>query len=322
MSMAQNVNLKLLPQQKTEADSTATTGNKESLVFERQWQRRITSGLLPVTICLNMILFLSLLETSAVYAVVTDARETSEDPPSDTAEYDFDWEYIFDVGGGSGVAVDSHWVLTADHVGSHDITYDNTTYEVQESVSHSDADLRLLRYDKAFPGSYPVYTGDFPMPSPSPNEDEPLTGLIVGYGLAGDVNETDDTYSTESGTDEIKRWGDSLIDGQGEDWTNEDYNYTIDYIDLNFDADETPYAGGVAQGDSGGGVVVNDNGTWYIAGTSVLVLGPEDEFTGTRAADLTAYEPWITSTVPEPGTGIIILIISCVVIASRRYHLV
>jgi len=47
----------------------------------------------------------------------------------------------------------------------------------------------------------------------SPNPTQRLTGLIVGYGYAGTVDTVNDTYTWDTGTSRIERWGTNKIDG-------------------------------------------------------------------------------------------------------------
>ncbi len=235
------------------------------------------------------------------YAIVTDDIPTSEASPASTTTYsDFVWDYIYSVGGASGVAVSSYWLLTAKHVTSGNIVIGSETYYLQETVAHASADIRLARYDKAFPGYYPIYTGNFPG-IPGPKSDR-LTGLMVGYGRTGNVLSSTTYEWHGSSTAGTKRWGDSLIDD-----TENDSNIG-DYFIQYFNTDDTNYAAGAADRDSGGGVFVKSGGTWYLAGTMVAVTPSNSPYTGTVSVRLPSYAGWIVGVIPEPATAFSLIV--------------
>lgn len=266
--------------------------------------------LAPLIFVSGIIVFFPIVQQAD--AVVTDDIPLSESDPSGTTVYNgFNWDVVYNIPGGSAVAVDSHWTLTADHVAGGSFTSGGITYSVLEEHSHSEADIRLTRYDNSFPDWYPIYSGTYPLPPPP--KVTKMTGLMVGYGRSGNVL-TDTTYDWDgSSTEGTRRWGDSLIDSAG---NSTDVG---DYIDLNFDNTATNYAGGAGYRDSGGGIFVYDT-EWYLGGIMSRVLTPEaGVYSGTRAVDLTSYETWITQKIPEPGTGLLLLTAGILLFANRRF---
>jgi len=233
-------------------------------------------------------------------AIVTEDIPRSESNPSGYAPYTgFDWSFVYRVGGASGVAVASHWILTARHVTPGDITVGSLTYHLLETVAHPDADIRLARYDQAFPGYYPIYTGAFPgIPAP---EHRRLTGLMVGFGRTGDVP-TSTTYTWHGAeTAGAKRWGDARIDALG------NHPDIGDYFVQPFNTAVTSYAAGAADKDSGGGVFVYSDGAWRLAGVMVSVIPDTSPYTGTVSVRLPSYAGWIVAVIPEPATGLSLL---------------
>jgi len=244
-------------------------------------------------------------------AIVTEDISRSESNPNGYAPYtDFDWSFVYRVGGASGVAIAPNWILTAKHVTPGDITVGSLTYHLLETVAHPTADIRVARYDQAFPGYYPIYTGEFPgIPAPAHKR---LIGLMVGFGRTGDVL-TSTTYSWHDGTTAgVKRWGDARIDALGND------PGLGDFFVQNFNTAVSDYAGGGADKDSGGGVFVNSGGTWYLAGTMVNVTGDPGAYTGTVSVRLPSYAGWIASVIPEPATGVSVLAGAGLLWALRR----
>lgn len=252
--------------------------------------------------------FLLALDSSAI---VTGNLGLSESDPSGVSSYSsFDWNYVYQVSGASGVAVDPYWVLMAGHVSQGNITHNGITYTALESITHPDADLRLVRYDKAFDGWYPIYTEDIPVPPPP--QTQKLTGLMVGYGRSGNVLSSTTYEWHGSATAGTKRWGDSLIDSTGSQAG------IGDYFILSFDTNATTYAAGAADKDSGGGVFVQADGIWYLAGTLVSVTGSSGAYTGSVAVDLRSYDNWIMQTIPEPSVVLLVSIAGGLIYTIKR----
>lgn len=260
-------------------------------------------------VSLTMVLLLA--SISVAKAIVTEDISRSESNPDGYPPYtDFDWSFVYRVGGASGVAVASHWLLTAKHVTPGDITVGSLTYHLLETTPHPSADIRLARYDQAFPGFYPIYTGGFPgIPAPAHNR---LKGLMVGFGRTGNVlSET--TYEWHGAeTAGTKRWGDARIDaiGNGEGIGD----YFVQYFSTNV----TSYAAGAADKDSGGGVFVKSDNVWQLAGVMVSVIPDASPYTGTISVRLPSYAGWIAGVIPEPATGLSLLVGAVLLGALRR----
>lgn len=253
---------------------------------------------------------LLLIATSA-RGIVTGNITVSESNPNGYAPYtDFDWNYVYQVGGASGVAIAPYWLLTAKHVTPGNIVVNSITYNLVQTIAHPSADIRVAQYDKMFPGYYPIYTGSFPgIPEPPSQR---LTGIMVGFGRTGTVL-TQTTYNWGApSTAGTKRWGDARIDAVDNDAS------LGDYFLQSFNTNVTTYAAGGADKDSGGGVFVKSSGTWYLAGTMVSVTGESDTFNGTISVRLPSYANWIASQIPEPSIPLFLTIGGCLLTALRR----
>lgn len=248
---------------------------------------------------------------TSAHGIVTGNITVSESNPNGYAPYtDFNWSYVYQVGGASGVAIAPYWLLTAKHVTPGNIVVNSITYNLVQTIAHPSADIRVALYDKPFPGYYPIYTGGFPgIPSPPAHR---LTGIMVGYGRTGNVTSST-TYSWHgSSTAGTKRWGDARIDALGTDAT------LGDYFIQPFDTGVTTYAAGGADKDSGGGVFVKSGGTWYLAGTMVSVTGESGTYNGTVSVRLPSYASWIAQQIPEPTVAFSLLIGGGLLAAMRR----
>jgi len=233
----------------------------------------------------------------ADYGVATNAP---------TGDWDLDWDYVYKYKNSSSVAIGSHWLLTAAHVGDDGalstIVIDGVSYYQQQAIFHaavddpqhaSKADLALVRYDKALPGYYSLYTGSFPT-QPS----KKLDAVMVGYGRVGTVYST---YYTEAVSGNgVKRWGTQKIDGtatadyDGGGTTGMTYN---DGMQMLFTLSNTTYEAGVGTYDSGGGTFVEDGGVWKLAGINTTRYSGTLGFTGTFAVSVPAYETWATQMI-------------------------
>ncbi len=251
------------------------------------------------------------------HAIVVDDYTTAEDDPANYYN-SFNWDYIYNVNGSSGVAVDDYWLLTAHHV-ADDGPADLSSRTAQEIIYHdaaddpdndNNADLALIRYDNEFPGSYNLYTGNFP--SSGPNR---VTGIAVGFGNTGTTRDSSyDTNSTGNGT---KRWGTNTVDQTLE--YNGSAETTNKGLQSYFDLNDSSYEAGLATFDSGGGIFVQVNSEWNLAGINTNNFGSssdeEGEYGGFLSVSTQEYSTWINTTIPEPSS-FLMLFLGAGVVAS------
>jgi hypothetical protein len=223
-------------------------------------------------------------------AVVPGVEDPNEFLDPNSPYYGFEWDHVYPVGGGSAVAVGYFRLLTAQHVsiGEGKIHASNgDVFEVVDSralLPDGDPalppplwlltpDVRVLevrnttRPNQPLPGSYPLYTGNFPS---SPVDEREL--VLVGTGKTGwgYLN----CYGENPFFKQARRWGTNRFErfalrfGDGSDpdfwpdWVTQ--TFRMDYHD-----GHTPHEAGYATGDSGGGVFVKTGGTWKLAGVNL-----------------------------------------------------
>jgi len=241
-------------------------------------------------------------------AIITGNNGVAETAPS--GDWGVDWSNVYEYKNCSSVAVDDYWILTAAHVaddpGSGTLTIGSTDYLQQEIVYHPSADLALVRFDKTFPGHYPLYTGTFP--TATWPKDRRLSAVMIGCGVTGTVYST--YYTARAWNDSpngsgIKRWGSNKIDGP-HNGVNYDVGGTTgmtynDGIQILFTLSGTTYEAGVGVYDSGGGTFVKDGGIWKLAGINTIRYGTAPNYTGTFAISIPFYETWATNVMNEVG---------------------
>lgn len=265
---------------------------------------QVAFTLLVVVVCV--------LPVSAI--VVADYSVATNSP---TGNYDVDWNCVHNYRSSSGVAVGSHWLLTAAHVAIHNgtstIVIGGTNYYEREIIFHraandlnhtQQADLALIRFDKEFPVTVPLYTGSFPS---HPNAK--LDAVMVGFGTTGTV---DSAYYTISGSGKgTRRWGSNKIDKaeaspvvhdiDESSTDNVEYWVSDEGIQILFNSGYTLYEAGVGIGDSGGGTFVEEGGIWKLAGINTLLYGGNPNWTGTFAVSVPAYYAWATNVMNAVG---------------------
>ena len=259
----------------------------------------------------NIFITLLLISSSARAIVVADYVTATNTP---IGIWNVNWNYVYNYKVGSAVAVGSHWLLTAAHLaddaGVGTISVNGTNYYQREIIFHAAAndpehtnraDLALVRFDKEFPGYYPLYTGDFP--TVLKRSDPRLNAVMVGYGVTGTVYST--YYTAAAYTDPskgTKRWGSQRIDGI--DTANYDAGGGVTYndgIEIKFSLGDTTYEAGAGVYDSGGGTFVTNGGVWQLAGINTVLYGGPTDWTGTFAISVPAYETWATNVMNPTG---------------------
>jgi hypothetical protein len=165
----------------------------------------------------------------------------------------------------------------------------------------------LVRFDKPFPGYYPLYTGAFPAGQTVKGKWQDYPCVMVGYGVIGTVSSN--YYTARAYTDSskgTKRWG-----------TQKSVNYiTVTYYAddvigtltnvvgfyMDFDLADSDYEAGLGTYDSGGGTFVKESGLWKLAGINTLAY-PSDSGTPSGSADrmfsisVPSYGTWITNMI-------------------------
>ena len=228
----------------------------------------------------------------------TSAIVVQDYPTAEAAPSGLDWNFVYNYKGSSAVAVGGSWLLTAAHVaygsGSGDLSINDSTYAQQQIVLHpGDADLALIRYDKALPGSYGLYTGNLGLPN--------LEVFMVGFGTTGNVSATSWTDSGSGGG--TRRWGSQMITALQPKRTDDSagHNWNTDCFRMDFNLGHTAHEAGAGTGDSGGGVFYDDNGIWRLAG--ITISRSSGTYISTFAVSMPDYSNWVMETIPESATA-------------------
>ncbi|MCP4375882.1 MAG: PEP-CTERM sorting domain-containing protein, partial [bacterium] len=259
-------------------------------------------------------LFTCLFVAVSIFAVASPVFGVIPGQTSDLASQTgqwggMNWDYVYNWAGSSAVAVDDYWMLTVAHVADDPggivgstIVIDSTTYTLQEIVyapidsgQTAPVDLAMLRFDKALPGHYDLYTGS-------------LTGLdtiVVGYGTTG----TDmGSYYTLGGGAGTERWGTNQIDIPNIRVLSSTAFSSLSFR-MDFESGDTTYEAGFGVHDSGGGTFVKlPNGQWVLAGVNAYIgtNGTTGQYDKLYSISVPEYEGWVTQTVPEPATMLLL----------------
>lgn len=168
----------------------------------------MSRGIVFVSIC-GLLLF-GMSAWGVPIKLATQTIQEANPNEESSGAYSIDWSYVYNLKGSSGVAIGEYWILTAHHVaddgGSGNLTIGGETYTAVETVYNNDADIGLVRYDKAFPGYYDYATSLSSVGSEV---------IMIGYGNYGEVTQTSKSGSwSEPGTEnpDVKRWGTNIID--------------------------------------------------------------------------------------------------------------
>jgi hypothetical protein len=260
---------------------------------------------------------------------------------TNTGSSDSTFTWVGSANGGSGVVIDSHWVLTARHLPGNTFVLNGTNYTADFTVNNPDADLQLMHFTTTFGGSYALYSGSVIGQSVT----------MVGLGNSGSLR-ADGLGYTDQGGGGIRRTatnviGDTQVIDYSPDgvttWHTPSLLNDLDAASGNTlpspwnrdwfgDGFASSNEGGLMAGDSGGGWFINVGGNWQLAGISNYIFWDDTVFpneshffefgvSGNSAADLTntSLHNWIVGTVvPEPASTTALGLGLVAILAKRR----
>ncbi|MEM1125084.1 MAG: trypsin-like serine protease [Bacteroidota bacterium] len=197
---------------------------------------------------------------------------------------------------GSAVLVSASWLVTAKHVvesfraPSLSVELLGRQHAVESVVRHRSADLALLKLSAPVQEVKPAtrYRGD---------RELGLQGVSVGYGVAGRGDETMGAI-LERGTETVgtKRAGANEIDEmEGALILLADFDHPSDTLynmmgsAQPLDLEYLPMAG-----DSGGGLFIEDEGTWALAGVTISARTPRRRTVDSGMFSETLAYGWIS----------------------------
>jgi hypothetical protein len=207
------------------------------------------------------------------------------------------WQYEGQFGAFLGTAIAPHYFITASHIGGsvgEPFTYNGQSYATTALFDDPASDLRIWKVDGTLGTYAPLDTT-----GPAAGQQIVLNGRGTQRGDAI-VTSTGQTAGWHWGTaDGAQSWGVSTVAG------------TIDrgpgvgtLLRATFDGTNAT----VSSGDSGGGVFLNDNGAWRLAGVTYAVesqgMVDGQDITGAAlvgqslyASGIAANQAWIQSVI-------------------------
>lgn len=210
------------------------------------------------------------LDAVILYRTGDPAANTSE-PTGTLAGSGWNCQGTF--GGFLGTAIAPEFFVTADHIGmqSDVFVYQGKSYSIIASIKDPESDLRIYQVSEPFPSFAPLYTAT--------NENGKQ---LVAFGKGTQRGEPIITNGVLNGWrwgawDSVQRWGQNVVDQADER-----------YIRAAFNQNGLTNEAHLTGGDSGGGIFINDNGIWKLAGIAYAVSGPF--FTETETVDAAIFD--------------------------------
>lgn len=190
------------------------------------------------------------------------------------------WKYQGNWGGGFlGTAIGKNYFITAGHIGGgvgQNIYYQGKNYPAIAMYDDPSTDLRIFKINGSFPNWAQIYTG-----TSETGKRAMVFGRGTGRGTAVTKNGVTKGWKWAT-QDKVKSWGENNVAGF--------YNPGTGYgslLKFSFNKGGLTNEGALSTGDSAGGVFINDNGTWKLAGINYLVEGPFS-FTGSNGSGFMA----------------------------------
>lgn len=235
----------------------------------------IRTGFLPVSVALWM-----LCVTNCGAVLFYDTGDSNHNTSAPGGIFtDSGWQYEGMYGAYLGTIIAPQYFITAQHFGTQGGTFTHSgifnggsdvTYNIDSTVNGGTGywdiggtDLRIFKVQEFFPTYAPLYTGSLEVG---------MTMVTHGRGgprgaevlVGGDLHGWED-----SSPDGIARWGSNTVSGV--------YASALgDLLTASFSASGTSEEATLSNGDSGGGVFVNDGGVWKLAGINYSIDGRFD----------------------------------------------
>ncbi len=192
---------------------------------------------------------------------------------------DSGWQYQGLYGAYLGTIIAPQYFITAQHFGTQGGTFTHSgifnggsdvTYNIDGTANGgagywdiAGTDLRIFKVQEYFPTYAPLYTGSLEVG---------MTMVTMGRGgpRGAEVLVSSVLHGWESSSpDGIARWGSNTVGGI--------YSSALgDLLTATFSASGTAEEATLSNGDSGGGVFVNDGGVWKLAGINYSIDGRFD----------------------------------------------
>jgi Trypsin len=226
---------------------------------------------------------------------------------------------------GCAILIEPDWVLTAAHnltlASSGTFTINGVAYASSQFIKHPGWNGNSLNgFDVALVQLSASVLGVTPATLYSGSEEFGQAGTYVGFGFTG-------TGLTGWRTLDNQKWAfQNVIDG---DFANPSVLLGSDFDNPHTPADNafgdaTPLAleGCVAPGDSGGGVFLDFGSQSFLAGV-ISFVGSTDGNSNADYGDVSgfgrvsAYVPWIASTIPEPSASVLLAVAGLFAVLRR-----
>jgi len=240
--------------------------------------------------------------------------------PPEGGLIDSGWQHEGFWGNFLGTAIGSQCFITASHVGGEigdQFILNGTAYTTAAFFKDPDSDLIIWRICGRFPSFASAYT----------NADEAGKSLVV-FGRGTQRGEPVEVAGLSGNElkgwqwglpDSVKRWGEnrveSIVDGDAIDTLTLLPGVKVgELLRATFDAAGGSNEAHLSQGDSGGGVFIEDGSTWKLAGINYAVDGSYNtstngpgfeaaifDETGLYSGEEGNWKPNPDSPVPKPG---------------------
>lgn len=184
------------------------------------------------------------------------------------------WQYQGDFRGFLGTPISSKYFITAKHIGgefdaTNSFVYNGTTYSITTAGNVFDgpagSDLRIWRINETFPTFAPLYT----------NQDElgkPLVTFGRGTQRGAEVRQNGVLKGWQWGIDDrVRSWGENNVTGFL-DIDDQAADQRLIYFEFNAGAGRNEST--LTVGDSGGGVFIQSDGLWKLAGINAGTTTP------------------------------------------------
>ncbi|MGI8437050.1 MAG: trypsin-like peptidase domain-containing protein [Chthoniobacterales bacterium] len=211
---------------------------------------RCRPGFRALTCVIAAALFWPAPAKAVILYATGDATANTSNPTGDLASAGWQWEGKF--GNFIATAIAPHFIITAKHIGgASQFLYRGVTYTVTASYSDPQSDLAIFQVAQTLPAYADLY---------SRNDEVGQRLFVVGRGTQRGLNRIVNGNLVGwnwGSSDMVERWGENVvasITGNG--------GLLRALFDQNGLTNEATLSGG----DSGGGLFINDGGTWKLAG--------------------------------------------------------